>query len=81
MCSTDHENFNQDAAVPLKTETHGGEDVAIYATGPFAHLMVGLHEQHYIPVAIDYAACYRSKEPAHCEYYLSLFTFKYFILE
>ncbi|OQV26258.1 Alkaline phosphatase, tissue-nonspecific isozyme [Hypsibius exemplaris] len=64
--ATDVDVFQQDALVPLKYETHGGEDVAIYAKGPFAHLFHTLHEQHYIPVAIDYAACYRSTAAQHC---------------
>ena len=29
-------------------ETHGGEDVAIFAGGPWAHLFQGVHEQNYI---------------------------------
>jgi alkaline phosphatase len=34
--------------VPLESETHGGEDVAIYAIGPQAYLMRGVQEQTYI---------------------------------
>lgn len=34
-------NYLQEAAVPLKSETHGAEEVIIYAWGPFAHLMRG----------------------------------------
>jgi alkaline phosphatase len=41
-------DFAQEAAVPLKSETHGGEDVAIYATGPQAHLVRGTLEQNWI---------------------------------
>lgn len=37
-------------------ETHGGEDVAVFALGPWAHLFVGNYEQNYIPYAISYAA-------------------------
>ncbi len=41
-------NFKQQALVPFRSETHGGEDVAIYARGPSAHLMRGVVEQNYI---------------------------------
>ena len=37
--------FKQDAGVPLKDETHGGEDVAILAKGPHAHLFAGVLQQ------------------------------------
>lgn len=47
----------QQAAVPLDAETHGGEDVAIYAKGPMAHLFHGIKEQHYIAHVMAYAAC------------------------
>ena len=33
--------FESDAGVPRSSETHGGEDVAIYARGPMAHLFHG----------------------------------------
>lgn len=41
-------DFHQEALVPLRSETHGGEDVAIYARGPWAHLFQGVREQNYI---------------------------------
>ena len=36
---------------------HSGEDVAIYATGPMAHLVHGVHEQSYVAHVMGYAAC------------------------
>lgn len=41
-------DYKQQALVPLGSETHGGEDVAIYARGPFAHLFQGTLEQNAI---------------------------------
>ncbi|MDD2724949.1 MAG: alkaline phosphatase [Methylovulum sp.] len=41
-------DFHQEAAVPLSAETHAGEDVAIYARGPGAHLFQGTMEQNAI---------------------------------
>ena len=32
----------------MESETHGGEDVAMYARGPQAHLIRGVLEQHVI---------------------------------
>lgn len=40
--------YMQEATVPLIAESHGGEDVAIYAGGPGAHLFHGVLEQHVI---------------------------------
>ncbi|XP_062869430.1 intestinal-type alkaline phosphatase 1-like [Trichomycterus rosablanca] len=51
------DEYMQQAAVPLDTETHGGEDVAIYAKGPMAHLFHGVKEQHYVAHVMAYAAC------------------------
>ncbi|XP_075161338.1 alkaline phosphatase 9 [Haematobia irritans] len=45
------------ATVPLSSETHGGEDVAVFASGPWAHLFTGVYEQHTIPHIMAYAAC------------------------
>lgn len=58
----------QQAAVPLDAETHGGEDVAIYAKGPMAHLFHGVKEQNYVAHVMAYAAClepYRSCPRPH----------------
>jgi alkaline phosphatase len=41
-------NYLQQALVPLGSETHGGEDVAVRASGPMAHLFKGTIEQHSI---------------------------------
>ena len=41
-------NYLQEATIPLSSETHGGEDVAIYATGPGAYLLHGVQEQNVI---------------------------------
>ncbi|XP_039505524.1 intestinal-type alkaline phosphatase [Pimephales promelas] len=49
--------YLQQAAVPLESETHGSEDVAIFAKGPMAHLFHGVQEQSYIPHVMAYAAC------------------------
>ncbi|XP_064928901.1 intestinal-type alkaline phosphatase [Columba livia] len=50
-------NYTQQAAVPLKSESHGGEDVAILAKGPMAYLFHGVQEQTYIAHVMAYAAC------------------------
>ncbi|NWR87003.1 PPBI phosphatase, partial [Furnarius figulus] len=49
--------YLQQAAVPLNSETHGGEDVAILAKGPMAHLFHGVQEQTYVAHVMAYAAC------------------------
>lgn len=41
-------SFMPESTVPLASETHSGEDVAIYASGPKAHLVRGVMEQHWI---------------------------------
>ena len=40
--------YLQQAVVPMGSETHAGEDVAIYAKGPKAHLVHGSMEQNWI---------------------------------
>lgn len=45
-------DFVQNALVPLDGESHGGEDVPIYAGGPGAHLFHGVQEQSYVYHAI-----------------------------
>lgn len=45
---TTEPDFVQEATIGLSKETHGGEDVAIYAGGAQAHLIHGVMEQHVI---------------------------------
>lgn len=40
--------YRFESAVPLVQETHGGEDVPLYADGPMAHLFRGVLEQNVI---------------------------------
>ncbi|KFZ37865.1 alkaline phosphatase [Shewanella mangrovi] len=48
--------FLQQAQVPLSSETHAAEDVAIYATGPGAYLFQGSVEQNVIFHVMNQAA-------------------------
>ncbi|MGI8641666.1 MAG: alkaline phosphatase [Pyrinomonadaceae bacterium] len=41
-------DYKQEAAVPLNDETHGGEDVAIFANGAGSYLIHGVMEQNWI---------------------------------
>ena len=41
-------DFKQQTLIPFGSETHGGEDVAIFAIGPNAHLFRGSMEQNWI---------------------------------
>ncbi len=40
--------YHQEALIPRHSETHGGEDVGIYATGPGAQWLTGVNEQQMI---------------------------------
>ena len=53
---TTQPGFFQESLVPLESETHSGEDVAIYASGPGAHLISGSNEQTIIFHVINHAA-------------------------
>ena len=54
-------DYLQPSLVPLPSETHGGEDVAIYARGPWAHLFQGTVEQNYIFHVMEYAGKLRKR--------------------
>ncbi|KAM3955472.1 membrane-bound alkaline phosphatase-like [Aphomia sociella] len=45
------------AEVPQDEETHGGDDVAVFALGPHHEMFTGLYEQSRIPHLMAYAAC------------------------
>lgn len=55
LVDTQKPNFRQEANVPLKSETHAGEDVAIFAGGPQAHLFSGVQEQTHIFYVMKHA--------------------------
>jgi alkaline phosphatase len=54
-------DYKQQSLVPLSSETHGGEDVAILAGGPWAHLFAGVVEQNFIYHVIDHATKLRER--------------------
>ncbi|XP_038075941.1 alkaline phosphatase-like [Patiria miniata] len=66
---TENPRFTQPGIVPRESETHGGEDVAIYANGPMSHLFHGVHEQNYIAHVVRYAACLGNRQ--HCDEYVA----------
>lgn len=49
--------FRYPTTNPKSDETHGGDDVAVYASGPFSHLFTATYEQNVIPHLMAYAAC------------------------
>lgn len=49
------DDYQQMALVPMDYETHGGEDVALYAIGPQSQLFSGTLEQHWVFHALKYA--------------------------
>ncbi|XP_070197902.1 alkaline phosphatase, tissue-nonspecific isozyme-like isoform X1 [Littorina saxatilis] len=65
---TTADDYRFQRLVPFQPEweTHGGEDVGIYATGPMSHLFHGVHEQNYIAHVMAYASCVGPNNK-HCE--------------
>lgn len=50
--------FEFPATVPAAEEMHGGDDVAVYANGPWAHLFDGSAEQSLVAHAVRFAMCW-----------------------
>ncbi|XP_016060102.1 PREDICTED: intestinal-type alkaline phosphatase-like [Miniopterus natalensis] len=65
-------DYKQQAAVPLESETHGGEDVAVFARGPQAHLLRGVQEQTLVAHVMAFAACPLSPFPGKRKLLLGL---------
>ncbi|KAK0080391.1 hypothetical protein PV326_008192, partial [Microctonus aethiopoides] len=57
----DDVRYQFSSMVPLKRETHGGEDVAIFSSGPWSHLFTGTIQQSNIPHFLAYASCLAPK--------------------
>eukprot|EP00794_Sanderia_malayensis_P012975 gene12975-14309_t len=64
---TDSRLYRQQSLVPLPSETHGGEDVGIYARGPRSHMLHGVVEQNYIFHVMDYALCLSEGKAKICK--------------
>ena len=46
--NTEAPGYHQEAAVPLGSETHAGEDVAVYGQGPGSQMISGTNEQSVV---------------------------------
>jgi len=64
---TEDKNFRQQATVQRYKETHGVEDVGIYADGPGAYLFHGVVEQQYIFHVMDHAMCLSESKQGSCD--------------
>ncbi|XP_023299167.2 alkaline phosphatase 4 [Lucilia cuprina] len=53
----DSPTYRHMATVPLKDESHGGEDVIVFAHGPGSSLVRGVFEQNYLAFIMSYAGC------------------------
>ncbi|MFC3680396.1 alkaline phosphatase [Bacterioplanoides pacificum] len=62
--ATQSPDYRQQALVPLDSETHGGEDVALYASGPWAHLFGGTMEQHWVYHVLQHALNPKAQQAA-----------------
>jgi len=58
--------YKQPSAQPIGSETHGGDDVGIWATGPMSHLVHGVHQQSYIAHVMAYSACIGPHDNLKC---------------
>jgi alkaline phosphatase len=57
-------DYLQASQIPLGYESHGAQDVGIYASGPKAYLVDGVVEQNYIFHVINYALDLRKRAGA-----------------
>lgn len=55
--NTNDYRFMFPAAAHMNSGLHAGEDVVVYANGPWSHLFNGVYEQNFIAHALAYAAC------------------------
>lgn len=68
---TGGKDFLQQATVMRYKETHGLEDVGIYADGPGAYLFHGVVEQQYIFHVMDHALCLSDSKQGSCVKHVS----------
>lgn len=58
--------YRSQATVLKRSETHGVEDVGVYADGPGAYLFHGVFEQQYVFHVMDHALCLSSSKQKTC---------------
>ena len=61
LVDTTSPDYLQEAMIPLRSETHGGEDVAVFATGVNAYIIRGSMEENWIFYVM--ADAFRFKRP------------------
>ncbi|KAM7434986.1 hypothetical protein ABFA07_015035 [Porites harrisoni] len=64
---TADKDFLQQATVLVNYESHGSEDVGVFADGPGAYLFHGVVEQQYVFHVMDYALCLSESKQKSCE--------------
>ena len=52
-------DYQPQSAVPLDSESHGGDDIPILASGPMSHLFHSVHQQSYIAHVTRFAFLHR----------------------
>lgn len=50
-------DFQFPTTVKKSSESHGGDDVAVFASGPYAHLFSGTYEQNVLPLLMAMSSC------------------------
>ncbi|XP_045498474.1 membrane-bound alkaline phosphatase-like [Colias croceus] len=60
-------DYSYPSLVPLESETHGGEDVAVFALGPWQHLFTSSYEQSVVPHLMAYAMCLTDDKHENCK--------------
>ncbi|KAK0399016.1 hypothetical protein QR680_002864 [Steinernema hermaphroditum] len=63
---TENVDYVSPAAVPLKLSTHSGEDVGLWAHGPYARLFTGTIENTQVAFTIKYILCLGKEEANLC---------------
>lgn len=58
--------YRTQATVRKSSETHGVEDVGVYADGPGAYLFHGVFEQQYVFHVMDHALCLSNSKQESC---------------
>ncbi|XP_046391490.1 alkaline phosphatase-like [Ischnura elegans] len=54
--NTDNVSYRFPSVAPMGAESHGGDDVAVFAKGPWAHIFSGNYELNYVMHAMCYAS-------------------------